>query len=68
MSTFTNFAVRHEYTAVAAMGDWLDETSGQIDWDAFRSLLADLFANAEGREGHPSYDAILMVEILVLQR
>jgi len=42
MSTFTNFAIRHEYASLAAPGDRLGKVSSLIDWDAFRPLLADL--------------------------
>jgi hypothetical protein len=40
MSTFTNFAIRHEYASLAALGDRLGEVSSLIDWEAFRPLLA----------------------------
>jgi len=39
MSTFTNFAIRHEYASLAALGDRLGEIQGLIDWAAFRPLL-----------------------------
>ena len=68
MSTFTNFAIRHEYASLAALGDRLGEVSGLIDWDAFRPLLADLYTNAEGRGGRPNYDVVLMIRLLVLQQ
>ncbi len=68
MSTFTNFAIRHEYASLAARGDRLGEISDLIDWDAFRPLLADLYTNAEGRGGRPNYDVVLMIKLLVLQQ
>lgn len=68
MSTFTNFAIRHEYASLAALGDRLGEVSGLIDWDAFRPLLADLYTNAEGRGGRPNCDVVLMIRLLVLQQ
>jgi len=64
MSTFTNFAIRHEYASLAALGDWLGEVSSLIDWDASRRLLADLYTNAEGRGGRPNYDVVLMIRLL----
>jgi len=68
MVTFTNFAIRHEYAALAALGDRLGEISGLIDWDAFRPLLADLYTNDEGKGGRPNYDVVLMIRLLVLQQ
>jgi len=68
MSTFTNFAIRHEYSSLAALGDRLGEIDGLIDWEAFRPLLADLYTNAEGRGGRPSCDVVLMIKLLVLQQ
>jgi len=68
MSTFTNFAIRHEYASLAALGDRLGEISGLIDWDAFRPLLADLYTNTEGRGGRPNCDVVLMIKLLVLQQ
>ncbi len=53
-STYVNFVIRHEYASLAAMSDRLGKISGLIDWDAFRSLLADLYTNADGRGGRPS--------------
>jgi len=68
MSTFTNFAIRHEYSSLAALGDRLGEVRGLIDWEAFRPLLADLYTNAEGRGGRPNYDVVLMIKLMVLQQ
>ena len=68
MSTFTNFAIQHEYASLAALGDRLGEISGLIDWDAFRPLLADLYTNTEGRGGRPNCDVVLMIKLLVLQQ
>ena len=68
MSTFTNFAIQHEYASLAALGDRLGEISSLIDWDAFRPLLADLYTNTEGRGGRPNCDVVLMIKLLVLQQ
>jgi IS5 family transposase len=68
MSTFTNFAIRHEYASLGVLGDRLGEISGPIDWEAFRPLLADLYTNAEGRGGRPNCDVVLMIKLLVLQQ
>ncbi len=68
MSTFTNFAIRHEYASLDALGDRLGEVRGPIDWEAFRPLLADLYTNAEGRGGRPNYDVVLMIKLMVLQQ
>ena len=68
MSTFTNFAIQHEYASLAALGDRLGEISGLIDWGAFRPLLADLYTNTEGRGGRPNCDVVLMIKLLVLQQ
>jgi IS5 family transposase len=68
MITFTNSAIRREYTSLAALGDWLGEIQGLIDWDAFRPHLADLYTNDTGKGGHPNYDVIPMIRLLVLQQ
>jgi len=68
MSTFTNFAIRHEYASLAALGDRLGEIQGLIDWDAFRLLLADLYTNNTGNGGRPNYGVVLMIRLLVLQQ
>jgi len=68
MSTFTNFAIRHEYASLAALGNRVGDVRGLIDWDALRPLLADLYTNTEGRGGRPNYDVVLMIRLLVLQQ
>ena len=64
MSTFTDFAIRCEYASLAALGDRLGEISGLLNWDAFRSLLADPYTNDTGKGGLPNYDVTLMIWLL----
>ena len=68
MSTFTNFIIHAEYASIAALGDRLGEIRGLLDWDAFRSLLADLYTNDTTKGGRPNCDVVLMIRLLVLQQ
>ena len=38
-----------------------------IDWEDFRAILGEIYDNRTEKGGHPNYDEVLMIKILVLQ-
>jgi len=53
---------------LSALGDPLDKVSQSIDFDFFRPVLNEVFLKKEkGVGGRPSWDAVLMFKILLLQ-
>jgi IS5 family transposase len=48
--------------------DFLERINGLVDLEAFRDVLDTALARKDGgKGGRPSYDAILMFKVLVLQ-
>jgi hypothetical protein len=48
--------------------EFLERINGLVDWEAFRDVLDTALARKDGgKGGQPSYDAILMFKVLVLQ-
>jgi len=68
MSTFFNFAIQSEYEKLSSLGNKLGEVLTLIDWDAFRPLHSDLYANNAEKGGRPPYDPVFMIKLLLLQQ
>ena len=67
MESLTDFALNEEYKRIQKLGDRLAELSTLIDWEAFRPIIGQMFANDTDRGGRPNVDVILMTKMLVLQ-
>jgi IS5 family transposase len=54
---------------LSCLGDPLEKLNNGIDFEMFRSLLADgLHKEPQGKGGRPPYDYVLMFKTLILQR
>ena len=68
MKSLTNFALNEEYRRVKRLGDRLAEIESLIDWEAFRSIVGEMYDNKSARGGRPNIDEVVMVKLLVLQQ
>jgi IS5 family transposase len=50
------------------LGDPLSGLKPLIDWEAFRPIVEGIYDNRTEKGGHPNYDEVLMIKILVLQQ
>jgi IS5 family transposase len=50
------------------LGDPLSGLKASIDWEAFRPIMEGIYDNRTEKGGHPNYDEVLMIKILVLQQ
>ena len=67
MDSFNKHLLRQEYQKLAQLGDRLAAAEHQLDWERFRPILTDLYANDTEKGGRPNHDPVLMVKLLVLQ-
>ena len=67
MRSLIDFAIRHEYSRVKALGDPLCDIGSPIDWERFKFMGRDLYNNKTSRRGRPNIDIVIMVKLLVLQ-
>jgi len=67
MTTFRTHMLRKAYENVSKNGDKLAEAEKLIDWEAFRPIIATMYRNRTSRSGRPNVDAVVMVELPVLQ-
>ncbi len=65
--TFIDFAFREEYERVKRLGDKLSEIEKLINWEAFRSIVKDMYDNKTEKGGRPNIDEIIMIKVLILQ-
>lgn len=49
------------------MGDRLSEIEKLIDWEAFRSIVGDMYDNKTEKGGRPNIDEIIMIKALIWQ-
>ncbi len=49
------------------LGDPLSGLKSLIDWEPFRSIIEGIYDNRTEKGGHPNYDEVLMIKIMVLQ-
>jgi IS5 family transposase len=68
MTTLTGFALSEEYRRLEGLGDKLAEVETLIDWEAFRSIIGELYNNKTEKGGRPNIDEVVMVKMLVLQQ
>ena len=50
------------------LGDRLAEIKSQMDLEAFRPIVGDVYDNRSERGGRPNIDGVVMVKLLVLQQ
>lgn len=68
MNSLKSFGITEAYNEqIAKVGDPLRKIQNVIDWEKFRPILESLYTNKNGKGGHPNFDVILMMKILVLE-
>jgi IS5 family transposase len=68
MKNFVDFGQKEAYKRVERLGDRLAEIGSQVDWEAFRPIMGDMFDNRSERGGRPNIDDVVMVKLFVLQQ
>ena len=65
--SFNQFILREQYRKVQGLGDRLDLMKGQIDWEAFRPIVAGVYRDNKQEGGRPHTDEVIIVRALLLQ-
>jgi IS5 family transposase len=68
MQSLIHYAINEEYAKVERLGDRLADIEPLIDWEAFRSIIADMFDNRSEKGGRPNIDEVVMIKALVIQQ
>jgi transposase, IS5 family len=68
MNSFMSYGLHQAYDRMAKLGDPLVQINSLLDWEGFRPIAEDLYKNKTERGGHPNFDSLLMIKILVLQQ
>ena len=67
MDNFNTFILHEEYSRVENLGDTLSNISKSINWEAFRSIISQIYKDNSETGGRPHWDEILMIKVLILQ-
>lgn len=67
MESLVDFALQERYKQVKDLGDRLGDLATLIEWEPFREIVDDLYANNTEQGGRPNIDVVLMIKLLVLQ-
>jgi len=65
--SFEQFGARELYTKVRGLGDRLALMKGQINWEAFRWIVASVYRDNKQEGGRPHTDEVIIVRALLLQ-
>ena len=63
-----SFGIQLACSRLDELGDPLSGLKPLIDWEAFRPIVEEIYDNRTEKGGHPNYDEVLMIKILVLQQ
>jgi IS5 family transposase len=64
---FDNFFIQQAYERVKKLGDPLIEFDQMIDWERFRPIISQIFADKSQTGGRPNTDEVQIMKILFLQ-
>jgi IS5 family transposase len=67
MNSFMSFGFHLACQRLDEPGDPLSVLKSLIDWEAFRPIVEGIYDNRTAKGGHPNYDEVLMIKVLVLQ-
>jgi transposase, IS5 family len=62
VDNFNTFILHEEYTRVENLGDTLSNISKSINWEAFRSIVSQIYKDNSETGGRPHWDEILMIK------
>jgi IS5 family transposase len=68
MNSFLSFGLNLACDRLDKIDDPLSEVNVLINWESFRYIAEGLYDNKTERGGHPNFDEVLMIKILVLQQ
>ncbi len=61
MQSLIHYAINEEYEKVEQLGDRLARIESLIDWERFRTIVADIFDNRSRKGGRPNIDEVVMI-------
>jgi transposase, IS5 family len=67
MNSFMSFGIHLACQRLDELGDPLSGLKSSINWEQFRPITEGTYDNRTEKGGHPNYDEVLMIKILVLQ-
>lgn len=67
MNSFMSFGIHLACKRLDELGDPLSGLKSSINWEQFRPIMEGTYDNRTEKGGHPNYDEVLMIKILVLQ-
>jgi len=67
MESLESFFLKEHYEKAIAPRDRLPELNRLVDWERFRSIVAELFDNRSSKGGRPNIDEVVMIKALLLQ-
>jgi IS5 family transposase len=68
MDSFMSFGLQLACLRLDELGDPLSGLKSLIDWESFGPIVEGIYDNRTKKGGHPNYDEVLMIKILVLQQ
>ena len=68
MNSFLSFGLQLACRRLDELGDPLSGLRSLIEWEAFRPIMEGIYDNRTEKGGHPNYDEVLMIKIIVLQQ
>ena len=68
MNSFLSFGLNLACDRLDKFDDPLSEVNVLINWESFRHIAEGLYDNKTEKGGHPNFDEVLMIKILVLQQ
>jgi IS5 family transposase len=68
MDSFMSFGIQLACRRLDELGDPLAGLRSLFDWESFRPIVEGIYENRTEKGGHPNYDEVLMIKILVLQQ
>jgi IS5 family transposase len=67
MNSFMSLGIHLACERLDELGDPLSGLKSSIDWEQFRPIMEGTYDNRTEKGGHPNYDEVVMIKILVLQ-
>jgi len=68
MNSFMSYGIQLACRRLDELGDPLSGLKSLIDWEAFRPIMEGMYDNKTEKGGHPNYDEVLMIKVIVLQQ
>jgi IS5 family transposase len=63
-----SFGIQLACRRLNELGDTLSGLKSLIDWETFRPIVEGIYDNRTEKGGHPNYEEVLKIKILVRQQ